>query len=97
MRYLILPIILSTTVACGDNTAKPKKRYAEDQEISAEQNDMGVIDDMVVDGGLDCSPLECNRDKLINMIDVERNFEYAALGGFEFEPEPFEFRFDMGD
>lgn len=97
MRYLILPIILSTTVACGDDTAKPKKRYEEDQEISSGQNDMEVIDDMGVDDGNDCSTLECNQDKLINMIDVERTFEYAMLGGIEFEPEPFEFRHDMGE
>tara|TARA_Y100001970_G_C14228411_1_gene857105 strand:- start:364 stop:663 length:300 start_codon:yes stop_codon:yes gene_type:complete len=92
MRYLILPIILSVTVACGDDTAKPKKRYTNDQDVL---NEMDM--DVDVDSDVECPSFECNRDKLINMIEVQRNFEYAMLGGMEFEPMPFEFRSDMGE
>ena len=93
MRYLILPIILFTTVACGDETAKPKKRYTEDQDVL---NEIDMDMDMGAGGDVECPSIECNRDKLINMIEIQRNFEYAMLGGMEFEPMPFEFRSDMG-
>jgi len=92
MRHLILPILLSTAVACGEDTAKPKKRYEdEDQMIDMEQGE-----DFGGSAETSCSPLECDREKLIDMVDVEKNFEFAMLGGIDIEPEPFEFRFDMG-
>ena len=99
MRYLLL--LLTFTVACGDDTAKPK-RQKEDQDIIYDlslEGDVGIAEaDM---GGIDedttCSPLDCRKSELINMIQVKREFEYALLGGFEFEPAPFEFRHDMGE
>ena len=99
MRYLILPILLSTVVACGDDNAKPKKRYDDDdQNVSYDQMlDMEQGGDVGGNAETSCSPLECDRDKLIDMVDVEKNFEFAMLGGIEIEPEPFEFRFDMGE
>lgn len=93
--HILLPIILSASVACGDDTAKPKKRCTVDQDVY-EQNDMDVDGGTEIKG-VGCSLFECNRDKLINMIDVERNFEYAMSSGMEFEPMPFEFRSDMDE
>ena len=99
MRYLF--ILLTLTIACGDDTAKPK-RQKDNQDMMIDlsfENDMGIEDEGVddLDIGIPCSPLECRRDELMNMIQVEKNFEYASLGGFEFEPQPFEFRHDMGE
>ena len=100
MRYL--PLLLTFTVACGDDTAKPK-RQKEDQEIIYDLSlggDVGIVEaDMsgVDEEDTTCSPLDCRKSELINMIQVKSEFEYALLGGFEFEPKPFEFRHDMGE
>ena len=101
MRYLFL-LLLTFSIACGDDSAKPK-RQKDDQDMIL---DSSVEEDMILEdvGGLEeidlgtpCSPLECRSDELINMIQVKREFEYASLGGIEFEPKPFEFRYDMGE
>ncbi len=99
MRYLFL--LLTFTISCGDDSAKPK-RQKDDQDTVLDlsiEDDM-TFEDMDLEGedlGTPCSPLDCRRDELINMIQVKREYEYASLGGFELEPQPFEFRNDMGN
>lgn len=100
MRYLLLPIILICTIACGDDSVKPlRKNKDQDQDLILEAEmdmEMGGSDmEMEVGGSDHCPPVECRSEELLNLLQVEKPYEIAALGGFEFEPEPFEFR-DMG-
>lgn len=104
MRYLIL-FLLTFAISCGDDSAKPVRKNDLDldtlEDMSLEMTDMGGTD-YEEEGGVEevqngCSPLECIDEKLINMIDIEKNYELAYLGGVEIKPEPFEFGFDMGE
>ena len=103
MRYLIL-FLLTFTISCGDDSAKPVRKNdqnlntLEDMSLEMREMDGGLEEnDFEIEGGdqNDCSPLECLDEKLMNMIEKEKNYEFASLGGREFKPHPFEFDFDM--
>lgn len=98
MRYLLLPIILTISVACGDDSAKPLRK-SKDQAVDLDWDmETGGVETHSPDmGGTieedeECPIFECRKGELLNMIEVKKPYELAVLGGFEFEPEPFEFR-----
>ena len=93
MRYL-LTLLLTLTLSCGDESAKPNKN-GKDQDLNLDMGDMGVQEDTGVeeeDMGLDMEVDSTYMNKnLINLIHIEKDYEFAVVGGFEFEPQPFEF------
>lgn len=93
MRYL-LTLLLALTLSCGEESAKPNKN-GKDQDLNLDMGDMGVggdtgveEEDMILDMEVDSTYMNKN---LINLIHIEKDYEFAVVGGFEFEPQPFEF------
>lgn len=99
MRYL-LTLLLTLTLSCGDESAKPS-RNGKDQDQNIDMGDMGVDGDTGVEGDMELdlgtTPKSYMNKNLINMIHTEKDYEFAVVGGFELEPQPFEFGGSEGD
>lgn len=90
MRYF-LPLLLTFTFACGEDSARPRTKQNQDADQGI---DMGDTHDMVMDnevGDMGCNILDCIDDesKMINLLLPSDHGGFK--GHFEFEPEPFEF------
>lgn len=95
MRYL-LTLLLTLTISCGDESAKPTRK---DMTEELDGQDMDISDmggsDMEIDFEMDMESSDMGEsimDKaLINMIHKKSDYSFAVVGGFNLEPQPFEF------
>ena len=100
MRYL-LPLLLTFTFACGEDSVRPRTKQNQDADLGVDMSDMS---DMLLDSGVEdmgcANALDCMSDEEIQekMLNLLRPSEHGGFDGrFDFEPQPFEFDFEDED